>query len=437
MNKDLIDQLPANEQLVAERLASAAEQMKLAPGFGSNLEIQLMDAFPSQKQKINPFVRMLKPIGWALIAVVGILLASWMLRTLLPGVQPAAETTPVEMVSFAERVQAGEVCTGTLAAAHGFVVSLSNPAKTEFMIPEALNAVGELRSFVWSRDGGQLAILGNTTGSGNINVMDSSGSQLEYSLAPADLGYLIGMDWSRDGRQFVTWSGQKNTRAYLLNAEGDNIVYKELDMQVLGTPQFTPGGTSIVFYGANAESAGLFEASLEDSRIELISALVEDATGFAFSPDGSHLAYVEMDRTTGEARLVSLERSTGNTTSLGMLSIPKGSGSSIPESANLSWTADGGSLVFDIGYGAGDRAIYLAFANGPQLLKVVHPGHAPAISADGQCLAYIDDAQVFLLDLTAGSGNAITAVPVLLADLPTGRGGTNYQLDRLQWSPEP
>ena len=437
MNKDLIDQLPADERLAAERLAFAAEQMKLSPGFQSNLEIQLMDAFPSQKQKSNAFVRMLKPIGWAFTVVAGILFASWMLRTLLPGVQPAAETTAVETVSFAEKVHSGDICTGTLAASHGFVVSLSNPEKTEFMALEAVNAVGELRAFAWSRDGQKLAVLGNTMGHGNINVMDSSGSQLEYSLAPSGLGYLIGMDWSRDGRQFVTWSGPDNTRAYLLNAEGDHIVYKELDMHILGTPQFTPEGTSIVFFGSTVESGGLFEASLEDSQIELISALVEDATGFAFSPDGSHLAYVEMDRTIGEARLISMERSSGKKTILGMLAIPQGSGSSIPESANLSWAADGGSLVFDIGYGAGDRAIYLAFADGTQLRKLADRGHAPALSADGQCLAYINDAQVFLLDLSARTGDSLTAVPAFLADLPTPRGGPNYQLDRLQWNPEP
>jgi hypothetical protein len=436
MNNDLIGQLPADEQLVAARIAFAAEQMKLSPGFQSNLEIQLMDAFPSHKEKSNGFARVLKPIGWVLTVIAGILLASWMLRTLLPGVQPAAETTPVATISFEERVQAGDMCTGTLAASHGFVVSVSNPEKTEFRVLEAVKDVGELRAFAWSRDGQQLAALGNTTGHGNINVMDSSGSQLEYSLTPSGVGYLIGMDWSRDGRQFVTWSGPDNTRAYLLNVEGE-IAYKELDMHILGTPQFTPEGTSIVFWGSTAESGGLFEASLEDSQVELISPLVEDATGFAFSPDGSHLAYVEMDRTIGEARLISLERSTGKQTVLGILSIPKGSGSSIPKSANLNWAADGGSLVFDIGYGAGDRAIYLAFADGTQLLKVVDLGLAPAISADGKCLAYINDAQVFLLDLTARSGNTITAAPILLADLPTRRGSPNYQLDRLQWNPEP
>jgi Tol biopolymer transport system component len=315
-------------------------------------------------------------------------------------------------------------------------VSVYNPVKTEFRVLDAVRDVGELRAFAWSRDGQQLAALGNTMGHGNINVMDSSGSQLEYSIAPSGLGYVIGMDWSRDGRQFVTWSGPDNTRAYLLNTKGE-IVYKELDMQILGTPQFTPEGTSIVFLGSTAEAGGLFDASLEDSEVELISPLVEDPTGFAFSPDGSHLAYMEMDRATGEARLISLERSTGKKTVLGIMPIPKGSGSSIPKSANLSWAADGNSLVFDIGYGAGDRAIYLAFADGTQLLKVVDLGLAPAISADGQCLAYINDAQVFVLDLNARAGNTITAAPILLADLPTGRGSPNYQLDRLQWNPEP
>jgi Tol biopolymer transport system component len=359
-----------------------------------------------------------------------------MLRTLLPGIQPAVETTPVQEVSFAERVQQGDICTGRLAATHGFVVSVSNTEKTEFIVLDSNEAVGEFRSFVWSRDGQQLAMLGNTMGGGSIHVVDSSSNQPQYIVDPSEFGYMYGMAWSRDGEKFVTWSGQDNTKVYLLDAEG-NMVKKDLGVQLLGTAQFTPDGTGIVFRGADTQSGGLFEASLEDSQIELISALVEDETGFAFSPDGSHLAYVEMDRTAGEARLVSLDRSTGKKSTLGTLPIPKGSGSSIPELANLSWSPDGRSLAFDIGYGAGDRTIYLAFVDGTTLHKVVDSGYAPTISPDGQCLAFIRNAQVFLLDLTANSGTAIETTPILLADLPTGKVIPNYELDQLGWSPEP
>jgi Tol biopolymer transport system component len=112
-------------------------------------------------------------------------------------------------------------------------------------------------------------------------------------------------------------------------------------------------------------------------------------------------------------------------------SIPKGSGSSIPDVANLSWSPDGTKLVFEFGRSAQDRVIYLANADGSGMTKVVDSAHAPAISADGNCLAYISNKHVFLIDLA--SSNSTT--PLLLAELPTGRGTPDFRLDKLQWSP--
>jgi Tol biopolymer transport system component len=101
----------------------------------------------------------------------------------------------------------------------------------------------------------------------------------------------------------------------------------------------------------------------------------------------------------------------------------------------LSWSADGKSLVFDFGRGANDRAIYLAHMDRTGLVKLADTAYAPAISADGKCLAYISDKQVFLLDLTGVSLTPTTITPVLLADLPTGRSIADYRLDKLQWKP--
>src|SRR5690606_5250982 len=137
--------------------------------------------------------------------------------------------------------------------------------------------------------------------------------------------------------------------------------------------------------------------------------------GFAFSPDGSRLAYVEMDRESGQARVTVEEIASRDKTVLGTLPIPQGTGSTIPKSGNVSWSSDSTFLVFDFGQFASQRAIYLARTDGGGLIQVIESGYAPAISPDGRCLAYIHNKQVFLLDLAEDPSRA---VPILLADLP-------------------
>lgn len=301
------------------------------------------------------------------------------------------------------------------------------------MLDEQKN-IGELRSFAWSPDGKQLAIVGNTTGRGNIYLTDAASDPLQPVLGNSETGYLMDAVWSRDGKQFLMWSIENNSIVYLVNVDGTGLVEKQLDGQMFATPQFGPDNESIIFYGANSSSAGLFEVMLDSSQARMISARVEDESGFALSPDGSRLAYVEMDRSLGEARLVAEEMATGGKVVIAILPIPKGSGSSLPESANLSWSPDGKALAFDFGRGATDRAIYLAYADGRGLVKLADSAHTPSISADGRCLAYISNKQVFLIDLSSTPSNS-APTPVLLTDLPAGRAIADFKLDKLQWRP--
>jgi hypothetical protein len=114
--------------------------------------------------------------------------------------------------------------------------------------------------------------------------------------------------WTPPGRMIqkmlLAWSVQNNTVVYLMNSDGSAQKEIQLGMYISTAPQFVPGDQSIFFYGSNSSSFGLFEFSLDDSQIKTISNFVEDETGFAWSPDGSRLAYFEMDRVVGEARLV-------------------------------------------------------------------------------------------------------------------------------------
>jgi dipeptidyl aminopeptidase/acylaminoacyl peptidase len=435
MNKDLLDQIPAEEQPAASKLNSLIDEMQPSQAFQWELENRLMQKATGTAPPQGRFTKIAVQVGWGIAAIAGLFLLNWTVRSLASQPPPAAGLTTTPEVSFAESIRAGDICMGPLAMGHGFAVFLTNPEKTKFVVVDPGNTIGELRSFTWSADGRQLAILGNTTGSGNIYLTNPSGEQLEHVLSAGELGYMMDAAWSRDGKQIAMWSSQNNRVLYLMNADGTALVEKQLNAQILGAPQFWPDGSSLVFYGATPTSIGLFEIILTNTEAALINTSVESASSYAFSPNGSQLAYMEYDRDIGEARLILESLTTHDLAILGTFSIPKGSGSSVPETANMSWSADGKSIVFDVGRGAHDRVIYLANVDGTGLVKLVDAGYAPTISSDGKCLAYINEGQVFLMDLTNMPSSATTLASILLSDLPTGRGTPDFRLDKLKWRP--
>jgi len=433
MNKEIFDQLPANEQPVAAKLNSVSENMKVPQNFQWNLESQLMHAYQNKSQpNKSRFSKLIVPAAWTLAAVFGIFILTWAIRSLVPTEQinPAAPNPEVPVETFESKVRQETICEGSLAVAHGFSVAVTNEGKTAFIPFELEEPGSELRSFIWSTDGKQLAILGNTRGSGSIYLANTIDHELLPALTNPNFGYLYEFAWSHDGERFAMWSTGNNKKIYLLNKDGVGLEEKQLNVQILGGLQFYPDGSSVVFYGATPTSAGLFELMLADSDAVLINSTVESAGSYAFSPDGSHLAYMDYDRNLGEAKLYSEDLMSRELTILGALPIPKGSGSSIPNVANLSWSQDGSKLIFEFGRGAADRAIYNANTNGSGMVKIVDSAHAPSISADGNCLAYINNKQVFLLDLSSSQFE-----PFFLANLPAPRGTTDFRLDQLQWQP--
>lgn len=431
MNKDILDQLTADEQNAALKIIEAAETMKVTPAFRWDLETQLMEKYKTQRQPVQGwFTKFAMNAGWAFLAVSAVFLLSWMIRSLVPNISPASNATPTPVISFESDVRSGNRCQGPLAAGHNYSAFLTNQDKTGFITLDEQQIIGELRSLAWSPDGKQLALVGNTTGTGNIYLTDATGSPLQPVLANSELGYLMDVAWSRDGKQLLTWSLQNNTVVYVMNTDGTGLAEFPLGMQLFGAPQFTPDSESIIFYGADSNSAGLFEVNLDTMQTRMISSLVEDESSYAWSPDGTQLAYIEMDRNLVKAHLILDEFATDSKTVLAALPILK-SGYSVPDSANLSWSPDGASLIFDLGRSITDRAVYLVHADGTGLIKLADSVYAPALSADGECLAYISNKQVYLLDLTSTN-----ATPLLLADLPTGRSIADYRLDKLQWGVE-
>jgi WD40 repeat protein len=434
MNKEIFEQMPADEHTIAVKLNSAAETMKIDQTFQWKLESHLMDTYQNKSQPARGwFSKFVTTTAWVTLAIGGIFLFGWAIRSLSTPDPLTAGASNTE-IPFETQIRQGTICAGPLAVAHDFSVAITDPAKTSFIPLDPQKIVGELRSFAWSLDG-TIAIVGNTTGSGNIYLSSSNGSPLQPVLVNSELGYLMDVAWSHDGQQLITWSLNNNTIAYRMNSDGSGLTEIQPGLQIFAVPQITPDNKSILFFGADSSSSGLFEYNLAEAERRMFNAHIEDETGFAWEPGGTRLAYVEMDRESGEARLIVEEFNTGQKAILATLPIPKGSGSSIPEAANLSWSQDGTKLVFEFGRTATDRVIYLAYINGGGLTKITDSAYAPTFSSDGKCLAYIKDKQVFLLELPADSSEEILSTPLLLTDLPAGYSIAGFKLDMLRWSP--
>ncbi len=370
-------------------------------------------------------IKILTRLGWAVIAIGAIFLLNWTIRSM--AIQSTTEPATAPANTFEADVRQGRICAGQLALAQNFSVFLTNQDKTKF------TALGEgessyLSSFAWSPDGKHLALTGGVAG-GTIYLADSTGGPLEI-LSQPQVGYLADIVWSHNGKQLMTWSIPNTSTVYLMNADGTGFTSRQLHNAMFDElPQFSPGDKNFIFHGISLPSYGMVETTLDGSRTRVISALSDRRSSFAWSPDGSRLAYIEMDQDLGEARLVVEEIDNGNKAVIERWSISKGA---FPLAKNLSWPSDGKNLVFQFTDDEPnpDSAIYLIRADGSGMVKLADKAYAPTISADGRCLAYISNDHVFVMDLHSAS-----LASVLMADLPVRQETTLKPVAKLQWSP--
>src|SRR5688572_32083833 len=94
MNKELLNQIPAEEHPSASKLYSTAETMKVPPDFQWKLETQLMEAYKTKAKPAQSWPgKITRSVGWALLVLYGIFLLSWTIRSVTFGQTPAQAGT--------------------------------------------------------------------------------------------------------------------------------------------------------------------------------------------------------------------------------------------------------------------------------------------------------------------------------------------------------
>ena len=401
----------------------------------------------------------LKTIGGLAMAVAFILLVNYVFYALrprtpnpvmgeiptLPVFTPTPPPVPTEtLVSFSRLslpvlTQLDDSITGEIFFAYGFSVYKLSADRSTF---DRVNPPGvdELRSLSWSPDGQTLAMagtgaIGSMIGS-NVFLMKAN-EEFPYGLIPEGMPYLMEVNWSHDGAQFVAWSLDTMSAVYLVNKEDTSVKKMEFqNIQIFGAVQFSADDSSLYFVGANnLGESGVFEAALDGSVIRLVSSKTHLSKAFAVSRDGSQLAYMEDDFEKKEAQLIVENDSDAKKTVVATIPFTQGGGSKSLWS--LQWSPDGKYLVL-----AYDHDIYIAHADGSGMSKLIEAAYAPSISADGQWLAYISTTnenptpQLQLLSLKDALAPSPSMVIIPLVNLPIS-SGADRQLDEIRWQPIP
>ena len=95
MNKDFLSDIPAEEQRVAKKIQSLAEDIQVLSAFQARLESKLRE---THVKKIKPArgwqMKILPSLGWAILVIGAVILLNWAIRSLMPKQVPATHGTP-------------------------------------------------------------------------------------------------------------------------------------------------------------------------------------------------------------------------------------------------------------------------------------------------------------------------------------------------------
>lgn len=159
-----------------------------------------------------------------------------------------------------------------------------------------------------SPDGRHLVFSSNRTGSYQIYVCDSEGSNL-VQLTHSQ-GSNVSPVWSPDGAKIVFASERdQDSEIYLMNADGTG--QKRLTFQAGDDshPKFSPDGKRIIFNSARTspdlsvpwvyQFLEIFTMDLEGKNVVQITALKAVCTYPSYSPDGSKIAFRQLLKAPG------------------------------------------------------------------------------------------------------------------------------------------
>lgn len=359
---------PALEQVLVKALDKQPEnRFASMEAFADALEGAAQPA-PSERRGVVPWL-----MGLGAVAVIGALLVTTA-GVVLWRLASANSTVPSEAAQI--EASAGPQVTATPLPASTPTIPLVNTSQpTPFPTTVPATVTAAPTDVVSTGGGGLIAFYSNESGSNDIHVMNSDGSniqQLTFDDADSRLPA-----WSRDGRQIAyqsnvdgffqilvltlatgrseaitheacnhynpVWSGHGriayyadcdgNREIYTMGADGSGVVQVTVTSEVYNWfPFWSPDDTRITF-SSNREGAKyqIYVMNADGSNpVPLARGCIS-----AFSPDGARLVFSSYCDGTGD--ILVMDAQGGN-----IVNLTNGVG----ENANPSWSRDGSRIVF-------------------------------------------------------------------------------------------
>jgi TolB protein len=170
---------------------------------------------------------------------------------------------------------------------------------------------------VWSPDGTKIAFVHGWDNKAQIWVMYADGSdsqQLTNRNGPN-----MFPSWSPDGARiaFVSFDGS-NSDIYVMNADGSDVRRLTESPAHEDQPAWSPGGRQIAFTSEGAGNHGIYVMSPDGAGVTQVLNDPDPANlGFAWSPDGTKMAFVSIRGSGNDRNVYVLDVATGEFTSIG------------------------------------------------------------------------------------------------------------------------
>ena len=161
-------------------------------------------------------------------------------------------------------------------------------------------------SLAWSSDGKQIALTSQGLGSAYITSLDGK------TLNPLEAGSVVNLDWSPDGSTLVAFARDKegHNGLYTLGVAGANVrlllALPDTDRQIsfstehyftqdVVSPRWSPDGKQIAFASSLDGGLGIFVVGTDGAKPQRLTDKTLNAYAPTWSADGQYLAFASTD----------------------------------------------------------------------------------------------------------------------------------------------